>query len=385
VAPFALVFAACGATASVAPRSGAPGAGSLGLGQSFDLGTVAVFEPGRPAVYLAAPGGSVQAVDPRSGETLWTSGEADMPLLVVEDRLLTRAEPGAAGVLPLVLLDAADGGQIAPTVAVTLPAEVRARVDESLGTSFHVRAWEDESDAVVSWEAIEREVTGMAPATGAPPIRRWHGAARVDFYGGFATELPPDTRRAAPPLPPSLHRLLEEGELQPPIWRSGPVVATTVEDPGSDGRRRLLLRRWRSDTGAPLPDVALEARDPRARLPSADRRHLVVTSPIPAVAGSGDRYLWLVHSLVTGERVAEVPMETSAGPFCVSGRVLLHVRPRYGHATGGRWVEEGPRLRAVGLDTGAEIWSHPLRETDYRGQRPPGPPPAPGPPRDSPE
>ncbi len=148
------------------------------------------------------------------------------------------------------------------------------------------------------------------------------------------------------------------------------MLAALVERAES-GRHRTVLRRWQAETGAALPEVTLADQRPVARLASADDRHLVLTSALRAGAATSQRYLWSIHSLSTGERLAELEESRSAMPFCVLGNRLLVLSPASGPRVAGAWVEQPPGLRAVDLETGAEVWRRPVRETAYRGPRPP--------------
>ncbi len=338
---------------------------------SFELFPGVVADGRQPAVFLMRPGGGIEAVDPRTGGLIWSSGLAIRPLLVIDGQLVSQAEVADPnGTFPLVFLDAREGGRVTLRAEVPVPRYVRPLVDQGLGVSFSVSAWEEDGGVVVAWDYLERDAAGVAPQPGESPWRhRDAGAARVDVKTGQVTPLAGVAVPAVRPLPEKVKRLLDAGELRQSPWRVGPVLATTVDRSSDAGRRRVVLRRWHAETGEPLPEVVLLEDRPVARAPSADLRHLMVTSPLPG-AGA-ERYLWSIFSLTTGERLGEVRRLTSVPPFCVFGHILLYQSQPFGRRIEGRWVEEPLKLRAIDLRNGTEVWSRLVRDTAYRGLLPP--------------
>ena len=143
-----------------------------------------------------------------------------------------------------------------------------------------------------------------------------------------------------------------------------------MADRADDGERRIFLRRWDAATGSALGEMTLFAGQPLARLPSADRRHLLITSLAESGPGSRQRYLWSIYSLSSGQLMGRIRHHRSADRFAVLGSDLLHMSRPTGRRVDGRWVEDPLRIRAVDLTTGVERWSLPLRDTSYRGPRP---------------
>jgi hypothetical protein len=152
------------------------------------------------------------------------------------------------------------------------------------------------------------------------------------------------------------------------VWHAGGVVAT-IQRVNDTGGQRTILRRWRLDTGEPLPDVVLFGRELTFRYPSADSRHLLASTLVetkPQVT-----YLWVIFSPETGARAAEVRTPSPAAWFFISGSRLIHESPLQRRLVDGDWVEEPRKLRAIDLESGAELWNWPIRYTAYRGPYPP--------------
>ena len=365
---FLLLPGGCATAGPPGDRAGVEGSAP----PSFELSSGVVLEPDPPVAYLMVPEGGIEAVDCVSGETLWSTTEVAKPLAVFGRRLIVQKEAaGRTGVLPIGILDSRNGSGASVAAGVPLPPGTRALVDQGLGVSFTVRAWEEEGDLIVTWEYLEQEVTGTSPLPGAVPFRqRAAAAARVDVDSGRVEPLAAPAPRAAP-LPPEVQRLVDAGELGQAPWRVGRILAAVTDQTAKAGQRRVVLGRWDATTGAPLREVTLFAGRPLAQLLSADRRHLLVSSMTDAGTGVWERYLWSIFSLASGELVGEMRHHRSARRFSVLGANLLHLSQPFGRRVGNDWVEEPLKLRAVDLAGGAERWTRPVRDTAYRGRRPP--------------
>lgn len=368
-----LLIAACASAEPPAPPPGTGGAsdGAVPDAGSFELTAGVVLAPPAGTVYLAQPGGGIEALDVPSGRLLWSSDEAVRPLVATGGRLLAQREGGAA--LALVVLDAASG-ELRQRIAAPLPEGVYAAVDESLRVRFTLAARAAAGGAILQWEYLERDPLGVSPPGGRPFARRDLGALKVDLAAGTATPVSRDELPAAA-LPARLVELLAAGELLHPPWRAGDLLAATRQLYEPD---RLVLRRWRQESGEELPRVVLHEGRAVAVLPAADRRHLLIVTATEAARGEGD-YLWRVHSLTSGEPVAERRSGRSATPFCLLGETLLFVEPPSGRRVESSWEERPLALRAVDAGSGAERWWRPVRDSAFRGPAPPLPPATPNP------
>ena len=262
---------------------------------------------------------------------------------------------------------------------IPLAPGTHALIDERLGESFSVRAWEDQGDLMVAWEYIEQDIGGTSPRPGDPPIvSRVEAAARVNLQSGsvesVATPVSPGGHR----LPPDVRERIELGEGWAAPWRIGDVVASVNDQAAPSTQRHVVLRRWDAKTGEPLPEQILFEGRPLAQLFSANRQYLLVSSQTDQNPVGWDRYLWSVFSLESGELVGTMHYHRSGDHFFVLGSTLFHLSRPFGRRVGDEWIEEPLKLRAVDLGSGTVLWSIPLRDTSYRGPRPPSSRPARG-------
>lgn len=333
---------------------------------AFRPGIVVTAE--RKVAYVMRPGGGIEAVDLASGRPLWQSRHADKPLLLADHRLLAQADDAGTSVLHLVVLDPATGRKIAAADA-RMPAGVRVAIDEGLDSSFATTAEDAGRDAVVSWRLSERRLAGgLGPGGEHPTLREASGRLRVDLAS--ARSRPVESEGAAVPpasLPGEIGRLVSAGALSRPPLRSGTVLAATARGTG-DAADCVVLRRWDARTGAALPDARLFCGAFLVQAGSVDGRQLLVVSR--EEGGAPDAYTWSLYAVESGERIAHLPSASSAAPFVVVASRLVQQAEPSGRLADGRWVSEPLRLRAVDLQSGAEAWTCPVRDTAYNGPYP---------------
>lgn len=353
-------------------------AGSLNRAEgapSFSLGPGVIVAGHEGVAYLMAPGGEVEAIDVRTGDSVWRSAAAAKPLAIQGNRFVAQAVAKRPGVLPIVVLDLSNSGRTPPAIEVPLPADVFAFVDQPLGSSFEAEARIEGDAVVISWSFLEQVVSSVAPAPGTSPIRRRaEGSARIDTESGEVQTIEGSSAPPSPILPPPLQQMFEEGELHRPPVRAGSVLSAPTTRVIEGGDRQVVLRRWTAETGEELSDVVLFNGRPRAIVASADNRHIVIASSSDrAEAGEWERYQWSVFSMDSGELVGNLHWHTSATWFCVLDRTLLTITQPFSRRVESRIDEQPPALRAINLATGVQSWSHAMRDTTYRGPFPAGP------------
>ena len=179
-------------------------------------------------------------------------------------------------------------------------------------------------------------------------------------------------------MSPDVRERIELGEGWAAPWRIGDVVASVNDQAAPSTQRHVVLRRWDAKTGEPLPEQILFEGRPLAQLFSANRQYLLVSSQTDQNPVGWDRYLWSVFSLESGELVGTMHYHRSGDHFFVLGSTLFHLSRPFGRRVGDEWIEEPLKLRAVDLGSGTVLWSIPLRDTSYRGPRPPSSRPARG-------
>jgi len=97
-----------------------------------------------------------------------------------------------------------------------------------------------------------------------------------------------------------------------------------------------------------------------------------MTSERIASDPSRETYRWKIYSLADGRPVGSVTTHTSYAPFFLGDRELIYeVRPFVVRNDDGTFDSQPRHLRAIELASGHELWTRPLRDTEYRGPFPP--------------
>ncbi|NOT01687.1 MAG: PQQ-binding-like beta-propeller repeat protein [Phycisphaerales bacterium] len=305
--------------------------------ESFALRPGVVVEPQTKHIYLMTPARAVEALDAETGATLWTVSVAAQPLTVGDGLLVCQWEPDAPDdALDLIVLNTRENGKRESTAKVDLPAGVRAGIEHDLGGQFLVYAAADRTDSFVNWEFRRVAVRGMPTDDELPDEALPDGAPRP-------VENKQDTRGAV------------KIEL-----RTGKAAAVNPEEVPQD-RRASAPENLTGSEGAPT--------DPTQRL-SIDGAHTLRSKRI-AKDDTWDKYEWTIVETATGAKTGQTTSHLSQAAFMVIGGRLVFETGPFTRRTDAGLVEEPLTLRAVDLSTGKQVWSRPVRDTEYRGDYPP--------------
>jgi hypothetical protein len=272
-----------------------------------------------------SPGGGTEAVNLESGASLWHVAELDKPILAADGWLLGQRLQ-APGKLSLALLNV-DGEQPSERwiASFALPAGVEASLDDGEKSLFEVRACARGAEIGVVWTF--GRLSGPVLEAGAPDGERTTGSLIVALDSGQLRESP-------------------EPACEP---RRAPAPAGAMPEPGS-----------LTPAGATV------------RYASADGQYYLASRPLSAAAGDqGAGYEWEIHSAASGDPIARFKHPDPADGFVVRGALLIHdVPPAAAAAHGGVGAGStfaSPKLRALALASGTEVWSREYRDTGYRG------------------
>jgi hypothetical protein len=134
--------------------------------------------------YVPGTGGGIDAIDLASGRILWTTKEANRPLLATAERLFAQAPvPGKANQVRIMVFDTTDKGKkLRVSEPVTFPDWVSVGV--AYGRSFASTARLHGKKLIYVWEARAWYAGGAAPP---PEIEK---AARKAASGVLQADLP---------------------------------------------------------------------------------------------------------------------------------------------------------------------------------------------------
>lgn len=341
---------------TVALLSGA----AQGASESYPLSQGAVVQLGdAPRLYLARPDSGLEALDLRTGRSLWRTKQAAIPIMVREDRLLALmpVPPGKDGWRLAVL--STRSGRILATLPVWGQGGGQGTVGGGLGSMTTMWGVSRGGWDFVVWRAVVTPFSPVLTPNPRPGYTRT-GAARVDLARG--TLVPVNEGFPNADLPVQTDR--QAGYSLGPFEMEGLTVRAAVlrDDPQT---MRIVLRRARGATL--LPDVEL------CHVPwnsagvnvSADRRNVVGACQQRYQSGTARyQYDLVVHSTVTGERVGHVISDAFPGTWLLWKDKLVFFVPE--------------RVVVEDLSRGKKLFERPLRTLRYLGPYPPrAPPPKP--------
>lgn len=338
-------------------------------GSTFEFRPGVIVDPERSAVYLMHTERGIDAVDLSSGKVLWWTDQAAKPLLRHDDWLVAQTQPSVGQqFLRIAFLNSHDIAADSRYVDIPLTAGVQVTIDDAMESSFSAAARVHEGILVLSWQYIYRRMTGPPPGPDDEALDRTAmGSVRIDIDTGQIEPIDDTVALPEPELPPALVQLKLAQALPGPVWRVNNVLVAIVRAT-DNGKQRVSLKRWDAETGKVLADVTLFDGALNFRSVSADRRHLLASR---RKASDSREWWWAVFSLETGAKVAELRHDTPGARFFLFGSRLIHETNVSAQRVGARLVVEPGKLRAVDLETGTELWSHPIRDTKYRGPVPP--------------
>jgi hypothetical protein len=292
------------------------------------------------------------------GEVIGTSAGRAKPLLIYDDVLLAAAQD-RRDVLRVVGLTAKD---LKPKFELELPLPDRAATG-----SFYVGTRINGTEIIVQWRSIRRSISAIP--THEPAVVTT-GFARIDPVTGrlIATaggEPPaPPTRRSE--IPTAVQKLTDEGRLASP-WCPGDKFVAALQYVEENGKKHTILRRWNSETGESLPPESLFGDELTYRSFSRDCRHLLASKEL-------DGWIWHIYSTITGQQIAEIHNPLPGPEFFVSGSNLIYQSPASGEPIVGRLRIDPPRLVAISLNDGRELWARAIGEPTFVGPYPGNPP-----------
>jgi hypothetical protein len=325
--------------------------------RTFEFAQGVIVDALHSVVYMSNSQARIDAIRVSNGEVIATSPRGAKPLLLYDGVLLVEAHD-RSNALRLAGLKTTD---LKPKFELEVPLPSRPGPG-----SFYVGARVDGKEIIVRWRSIRRPISAIP--THEPAVVT-AGFARIDPTTGrliAAVEGEPP----APPAtksenPATVRKLADDGTLASQLCLVDNLVAALqyVEE---NGERHLILRRWNKNTDESMPAVSLIGGELTFRNFSRDCRHLLASKEM-------DGWIWHIYSTITGEQIAEIHNPLPGPEFVVSGDNLIYQSPAAGQPISGRLRIDPPRLVAVDLSSGKELWARPIGETEYIGPYPPNP------------
>lgn len=208
-----------------------------------------VATPAGKVGFFPNTSGGIDALDLASGKVLWSSNDANRPLLATEDRLFAQRQNS------IFSLDAQDGKRVFEAKPIGLPGW--ASVEVAYGRSYQGSVRLEGTALLVSWEARAFYAGGARPTPEIEKAARMDatGVARVDVTAGKITALEPDQIAAGKFFP------LPAAKVNPKV---GMLMLTILDGSAKNAKNPFEKRRtlqavndgkeivWQRDIAAPI-------------------------------------------------------------------------------------------------------------------------------------
>ncbi len=329
-----------------------------------------VVDPTAGRLYMMNPQGGIDAVEIASGKLLWSTTAAAKPLITFDGKLLAQGEATRGSHdLPIVALDARDGSRHG-TVGLPMPAGVMPTVGDSFGTASSLTATIVGGEAIVGWDFSQAIPSGVWPPQ--QPTRRASGAFSLGLKSLAVAQL--SSEQAAAKIASSRPAAVAASSL---LGAQGLYIRPERADQFFVGVQiaqaklglSAVLKRWNAASGAALPDISLGSSYAASAVSADGANFLAVTN----TGGTPPRYLWSIYAIFSGQQVAQLPLSAWAPPFSLWHSILVFESMPFARPVNGVLLQEPLALHGLDLGSSREIWKRALRDTTYRGPRPPQP------------
>lgn len=293
---------------------------------AFLLSPGVVADAQARVAYAADPEGRIQAIDLKSGKSLWLSDLRGLPLALTEAGkllVLDHAAPSDAG--KLVLLNGSDG-KPGKTVNFRVPEGVSASANPQPQRRFTVVAQAQPAGVRLYWEYQDWPLQGaMLAEEGVEPPEPnlFRGVVDIDPEAALATPVALDEAGPLPQRIPNLSAAERIASVSAPQFRA------------------------------------------------ADQQHVLASSPVSDPL-FGTAYRWSVHAWGEAESLGSVQSPHATAPFFIDGNTLVaRVEPYAYRLPSGQYQVYASRLAGFDLKSGATRWSVDVQDLNYRGPLPP--------------
>ncbi len=308
--------------------------------------------------YLSSATQGIEAVDLLTGDVLWSSQEAEIPLLIANDHLYAQAGTKRNRLRVLAYDLTRKGEVVLESDPVVFPDWVVTA--DVPGRSFK-STWHLERDyLVLCWQARAwyQGKTKPTPAMDAAARKQVDGMVRIHLRTGQVVHFPAEAPGVsfAVPVP---HKDLEKKSLR---WQGqvNDEYKVVVQEEEGDHQKLLLLTWNRLGAKVGEPRELFVGRRPMV-LPSMDERILCIREAIPSpdqrvVNEERTKYAWSLFSLETGATVARVAYETSTQAMTVVGPRLFVQQSGPIRGSLAEAAIPTRTIKAIDLKTGRILW-----------------------------
>jgi len=302
--------------------------------EPFELRSGVIADPDKSLIFVMNPKGGIDALDLETGTLKWSIDHAAKPLALSGNHLVCQIEPTPGeNELKIAILNIEERGQIVSTNSIRLPSDVRVSISDGLKSRFNLYGRIQNDEFIISWKYSYRPVRGYLT------LAQEHEKKEQSV-----------PERDAPRITSGIIKL---------DLISGEMSAIKEED-----LKIPLVPRWPN-----LKEAERLAGIKDVQFISSDGSHIMTSQRI-ADDRTWEKYRWFIYKRATGEQITEIKNHRPYMPFFIFKSAIIYETGSYTRRINDRLVDEPLKIRAVNLQTGAELWSWEIRDTKYRGPFP---------------
>jgi hypothetical protein len=326
-----------------------------------------VLDPAGHTVYLANATGGIDALDLARGDLLWTTTEAQRPLLVVGDRLYAQAGTKRNRLRILAFDLTKQGACVLESDPLVFPSWVVT--GEAHARSFLAQWRREKNNLFLAWQAEAWDPAPVGAPVGLTPRKSAEGLARIDLETGEVEMRPAEKR--IPPTVPRPPRFLEKLAVRWEGLVNGKYTALILEEEQANPTatpqprmQKLILRRWDPTTGKEDPPKILERGQRLILQLTPDERFFAVHEGMPspdafnAAQERKKKYSVTLFSVKTGQRAGALSCEPGTQTISLVGERAFCLVAGSVHGPINRPGIRPRTLQVIDVKTDNLLWEH---------------------------
>ena len=324
-------------------------------------------------IYHMSPAAGVEAISLKSGERIWHSPLAKKPLVKYKNLLIAQAaSTGEKNFLKIVALSLEKAREeYVFQIDVELPADVDTSIEDKPYTTFLLDSWLQGDKLILDWKFARQEVLHTDFQEPFDVQEIWqNGVVEIDLQGQnvLKNSIAQESARRAD-IPDVVSRHIEQNRLSGTVIRGERVYALVRRKGKNAG---VKLYRWELN-GQALPPLSLFGDSLVYRYPSADERHLLASKLAERAEDDGPPgFVWSIHSVDTGEEVAQAYEQKVGSWFFIRDGILVTEDMPGTRQRNGALVSLPYGLQAKDVASGEALWFIRVRNLKSEVTLPPG-------------
>ncbi len=358
----------------------------------FSLAPGILIDSANRVAYAMTPNSRVEAIALKDGEVIWLSLAAAKPFAIRGERIIAQVESvESTSTLTLAALNISNG-ELIGSGTIDLGTGVIGSIDDGKEHQFAIGVENTDTKAgSVLWRYYQQKLSG--PDADLAPVFERFGALDVNETALIAKIIGDGFSRESgkPPYPlPRVSRLISEKPAPDKIildlgsglrYRPDGVQVPSASGATSSTHSTVNATAAATTVVAPTGGLIITEGRPGEEFPitrripgdqfgySVDGRH-IVASEFAAKIEAAEPYRWTIYTRGTFDVVARFMAQTSLAPSVVTKDNVIYIRQPYQRRHGGEMQSYPLALVARDAQSGQIAWTHPIRDTRYKGPVP---------------